>query len=777
MKAFWALVAKDLKLVLVRPGTYVFVALFAASAGALTFYPGRFFDAGRADLSTLFGVLPWLLAVFTPALAMDGLSAERRTGMDEVLHALPVQPVIIVLAKWLVLWLVCLAGLILTMTLWASVSWLGHPDQAAIAIGYLGAALMAAAYCALSLAASARSTHPVLAFLVALAINMALTAGALPLFDNMPGPLARFLAGFSVPMHQMHFVRGVLSLTDTGFFVLLASFGIYAATVLWLKKKGALVRLSSAVLVMLALNALLSTAPLRSLRLDMTAARLYTLSPAARAVIAAHKAPVHWQFYYSRALAAHYPDIRSYGARVEETLRSFAAASGGRIALRIIDPGVDTPREDAALAAGMQALPTDRNQPLYFGLAQNGRSVISRFDPARAPLLVYDLAATLDAGAASRAPVVLYDGTDLAGKDWFVTGRKQSTLFRRLGERYRVILLTDTFAPADLDGAIVMLVHPPRFGPAQQSALASFAAKGGRMLVFLDPYSEVSARPGLDGLPRAGARMASSAPDFLAKSGLAWSSTQIVLDRDAAMPAQVSEDGKTRTARQPAWIGVLPARLSAQVPFSAGLQRGLVLASAAALQAKRTSGWRKLAWSSANAALLPVSTYAAGASADGLMTAPASDGVKHWLGAIKGGVMVIGDADLLDDSFYVKSDPVFGPREKADNADLVLGALDWLAGSDMLLKLRARTTPLRRLTRIDALRTRAARQYRQAEADAGSNPDEQAKRALRAVRQRFHHQIRARERALEIINIWLGPLGLIALGAGFTLWRRRKRRG
>ncbi len=777
MSAFLALAAKDLKLVLVRPGTYVFIAVFAASAGALTFYAGRFFDADRADLSTLFSILPWLLAVLTPALAMEGLSAERRSGMAEFLYALPLPPFAIVLAKWLSLWLVCLGGLVLTMTLWVSITLLGAPDHGAIAAGYLGAALMAAAYCALSLAASARTSHPVQAFLAALALNGMLTAGALPLFEGLPAPWLGFAAGFSMPVHQMHFMRGVISLSDTGFYIALTAFGLYAAMLLWQAQKGTWIRLLAAGLALLAVNALLGSTPVRALRLDMTADRLYTLSPAAKAVIATHKTPVHWRFYFSRALAVHYPDIRSYGAQVEETLRSFAAASGGRITLDVIDPGVDTPREDAALAAGMQALPTDRNQPLYFGLAQNGHALVARFDAARAPLLVYDLAAALEAGTATRTALALYDGIDLAGKNWFVTGRKQSTLFRRLDERYDVRFLGRDFSAKDLQGAMVMLVHPPRFGPAQQRALSNFVTKGGHILVFLDPYSEVSARPGLDGLPRKDARMASVAPDFLDEEGLGWSRTQIVLDRDAALPVTVHEEGGKRTTRQPAWIGVLPARLAADVPFSAALQRGLVLASAAPLQAKAQSGWRPLAWASSHAALLPVSAYATGAKPEALMAKPSADGRAHWLGALKDGMVVMGDADMLDDSFYVKTDPVFGPRENADNAALVLSALDWLNGSDQLLQLRPRGTPIRRLTRIDAMRERAEREYRKAEAAAANATDSEARQSLRTIRQRFHRQIRTRERALEVVNIWLGPALLIALGSGFALWRRRKRRG
>ncbi|PHS21037.1 MAG: hypothetical protein COA85_13510 [Robiginitomaculum sp.] len=774
MNGFWALLRKDLRLVLARPAMFVFIALFAISAGALTFYTGRFFDANRADLSLLFTTFPWLFAIFAPMLAMETLSAERRSGTAELLHALPLRPMAIILAKWLSMWLICLFALGLTMSLWISISWLGTPDHGAIIAGYLGSALLAASACALSLAASARTNSQIMAFLGGLVANTLVTIGALPSLHRLPQIFSRALADFAVPVHLVPFIRGVISLTDVMFFVLLILFGLFIACVLWKEGPWRLQKIASAALAVLLLNMFFSSPILRTVRLDLTAGHLYTLSPAAKKIIHDQTKPAWWTLYYSRALASHYPDIRNYGAQVEESLRSFTDASNGKIHLRIIDPGVDTPHEDQAMAVGMEALPTDRNQPLYFGLADETQAIIPRFDPQRAGSLEYDLARALEHNTTTQPQIALLDGIDLAGRDWFVTGRKESLIFRQIAARYRVDILGPDFGLEDLQDHILMLVHPPAQGQAQDQAISNFIAAGGRALVFLDPYSEASARPALNGLPKTGAYMSSTAPGFLVPMRLGWSSTRIVLDRDAAMPVERKANGITRTLRQPAWLGITAANMAPNSPVTTQLHRGLVMASTGRLSASASAGWTPLIFSSPNSALIDASVFATDPDPAALMQALVSTGQPYWLGAVKGGVIVLGDADMLDDDFYVQNDPVFGARAQTDNANFVLNALDWLTGADDVLALRARQPVSRTLTRIDTLRTQAQMRLRKEELKLGNTPDKEARQTLRTVRQKFHRQIKGVETLLEITNIWLAPALVLLLGGLLTLWRRRQ---
>ena len=119
------------------PLAYVFIVIFLALAGALSYFLGNFFDRGQADLSGFFFWHPWLYLVLMPAIAMRLWAEERRSGTIELLMTLPVEPWQIVLGKWLAAWAFAALALILTMPLWITVNVLGSPDNGVIAASFV----------------------------------------------------------------------------------------------------------------------------------------------------------------------------------------------------------------------------------------------------------------------------------------------------------------------------------------------------------------------------------------------------------------------------------------------------------------------------------------------------------------------------------------------------------------------------------------------------------------------------------------------------------------
>ena len=71
------------------PVATVFIVVFLALAGVLTFSLGNFFARGQADLVAFFSFLPWLFLLFVPALTMRLWAEERRLGTIELLLTLP----------------------------------------------------------------------------------------------------------------------------------------------------------------------------------------------------------------------------------------------------------------------------------------------------------------------------------------------------------------------------------------------------------------------------------------------------------------------------------------------------------------------------------------------------------------------------------------------------------------------------------------------------------------------------------------------------------------
>jgi gliding motility-associatede transport system auxiliary component len=78
-------------------------------------------------------------------------------------------------------------------------------------------------------------------------------------------------------------------------------------------------------------------------------------------------------------------------------------------------------------------------------------------------------------------------------------------------------------------------------------------------------------------------------------------------------------------------------------------------------------------------------------------------------------VIVVGDADMLYDRFWVQSSDFFGERvdvPNASNADFVINALENLADAEALIGLRGRGTSYRPFTLVETLRRDAELLYR-----------------------------------------------------------------
>ena len=80
---------RELKAYFATPLAYVYIVIFLALTGSLTFFLGGFFERGQADLAPFFLFHPWLYLFLVPAIAMRLWAEERRTGTIELLMTLP----------------------------------------------------------------------------------------------------------------------------------------------------------------------------------------------------------------------------------------------------------------------------------------------------------------------------------------------------------------------------------------------------------------------------------------------------------------------------------------------------------------------------------------------------------------------------------------------------------------------------------------------------------------------------------------------------------------
>lgn len=215
-----AIYLRELAAYFLTPLAYVFIAIFLIAVGAFTFEIGRFFETNQADLSPFFLFHPWLWLVFLPAIAMRLWADEARGGTLELLLSLPAPTWSLVVGKFLAAWTVAGAALAMTAPMWISVNWLGSPDNAAIALGYLMSFLMAGGFLAIACAMSAAAGNQVVAFVLSVAVGFLFTAAGLPIVGSALGPgLADVLASFSLLAHFEAAQRGVLELRSLVFYL------------------------------------------------------------------------------------------------------------------------------------------------------------------------------------------------------------------------------------------------------------------------------------------------------------------------------------------------------------------------------------------------------------------------------------------------------------------------------------------------------------------------------------------------------------------------------
>lgn len=220
------------------PVAYVFIVIFLGLSGIFTFLLGGFFERGEASLvQPFFNWHPWLFLFLVPAAGMRVWSEERRLGTMELLLTMPVTPWQAILGKFLASWLFLIIALALTFPTVLTVAYLGSPDLGTIFAGYLGSALLAGAYLAVTCMTSAMTRNQVISFIVSIVLCFFLIAvGWPPVTDFLgrllPDRLVDVITTFSVLPHFAGFQRGVLDSRDFFFFMSIVGLALFCTGVI-----------------------------------------------------------------------------------------------------------------------------------------------------------------------------------------------------------------------------------------------------------------------------------------------------------------------------------------------------------------------------------------------------------------------------------------------------------------------------------------------------------------------------------------------------------------
>ena len=224
MRSVGAVFRREFAAYFATPLAYVFIVIFLFATSAFTFYIGRFYDAGIADLGVFFGYHPWLYLFLIPAIGMRLWAEERKSGTIELLLTLPIPVWASVAGKYLAAWAFAGVALLLTFPIWITVNYLGDPDNGVILASYVGSWLMAGAYLAIAAAISATTSNQVIAFVVSVVVCFLFTIAGAPLVLDVfsawaPQTLVETVGSFSFLTHFQAIARGVIDLRDVIFFL------------------------------------------------------------------------------------------------------------------------------------------------------------------------------------------------------------------------------------------------------------------------------------------------------------------------------------------------------------------------------------------------------------------------------------------------------------------------------------------------------------------------------------------------------------------------------
>jgi len=618
--------------------------------------------------------------------------------------------------------------------------------------------------------------------------------------------------------------------------------------------------LVAGLVLFLAVN-VLSNAWLRAGRVDLTQNKLYTLSEGTKEILRKIEEPITLRLFFSPRLGREIPLYANYHQRVRDLLDEYTSHAGGKIKLEFYDPAPYSDVEDRAVAYRLQGVPMEAGgEQVFFGLAgtnsTDDEEILAFFQPERERFLEYDLTKVVfNLANPKRREVGLIAQLPVAGDVMPMPGMRMPQPWVVMDQMRQVFQVrqfgSDTGTlPKDLQ--ILMLVHPKELSEEGQYAIDQFVLRGGKLLVFVDPNSEVDAqRPSRD--PNAIPGPTSSNPEKLFSAwGIELVKDRVIGDRLTATRVNAGTSQRPRVTDYIVWNGLKAGNLNRQDAVTGELQL-VNVASAGILKPKpgATTSFAPLVTASpgsmqvetdkikfapdptvllrdykAESEILTMAARITGPAKTAFPDGPPKvegrppqpDQLPHVAesqGPIS--VIVIADTDMLDDRFWVSAQEFFGQRQvqpTANNGDLVVNALENLAGGSELMSLRSRGVSSRVFELVQDIQREAERRFRSKERELQDKLKETEKklsdlltkeqasgatilsadqqkaiedarkeiltlrRELRLVQNDLRKDIDQLETTLRVVNIGLIPLvvALIAIVLGVIRISRRRRR-
>lgn len=594
-----------------------------------------------------------------------------------------------------------------------------------------------------------------------------------------------------------------------------------------------------------------------NLRWDATEDRLYSLSDSTREILATLKQNVAIKVYYSQDIVNTPVQVKTYANRLLDFLAEYSYESDGRVSAEVYDPRPDSEEEEWAQKYGIQGIDLPTGETLYFGLvatAADQEETIPFLDPTREENLEYDVTRIIARVETARKPrIAVISALPVMGRPPMGFGMPQQQgmapwLFvSELRKTYEVETLPPTADRIDEGIDLLLLIQPRGLSDTLLYAIDQHVLRGGSLLVFTDPLAVTDPQPGAG-------EAEPLAPLFTAW-GIRTSAPQAVVDMDNATRLR---NEANQIEDNPFWLSIRQNGINPENIITSKLE-SLLLPVAGSIE-KTSDGpvtYEPLVHASPNSALadgfsarfglaelrksfrasdtaydlaVKLSGVFPTAFPDGIPRAgedtleadaadsaqappPAAEHLQQ--GAKAATVIVVADADMLFDGYYVSRQNFLGFEMAQifnDNLNFLLNAAEMLAGGQSLINIRSRGKFERPFTRVQALEQKAQSRWRDREQELLGKIEatnqklqelEQRKDAsqklilsaeqeaeiqkfqeeklrinqeLKGVRRNLRADIEALGATVKVINIFLMPLVVCIAGIGYAVYRRNRMR-
>jgi len=332
-----------------------------------------------------------------------------------------------------------------------------------------------------------------------------------------------------------------------------------------------------AAVILLCVN-VISSSVFGGFKADLTEQNLFTISSGTRDILRRIDEPINVRLYYSKRLGEAAPNYAKFFERVRSLLEQYRDISQGKLEISFLDPEPFSDAEDRAVAAGLRGVRLNQEGDMgYFGLvatnSTDNDATIPFFSQERERFLEYDITKLVHTLANPKRTVVgLITGIDIdAGLTPSRQMRPAWQVMNQIREVFDVKTLGQNLKEIPEIVDPLLLIEPDKLTAEAAYAIDQFALRGGHVLAFVDPVSEL----GHGGAPSfmGGGGDSKEVGKLLTSWGVGFDRDKVVGDISQARRVQFAGGAKAVVTEYVAWLALDRRNLDEKDVVTGGIDK------------------------------------------------------------------------------------------------------------------------------------------------------------------------------------------------------------